>query len=174
MRKTYPLLPGLVLLAILVATPAGAIDLYGFGSYWDRSDVDGSWGGGLGLSLPLLTEHLRLDGRVYRFKDSDIGPGDGLSLTPVDLGVQVHFMPSASVDPYLLGGLSYIFADADRLDVDSSFGGYLGAGMDFDLGIPLFRVFGEALYRFSEINNPFGDDIDVGGFTGNVGLKFHF
>ncbi len=151
-----------------------AIDLYGFASYWDKNDVDGSWGAGLGLSLPLFTEHLRLDGRMYYFEDSDIGPGDDLTLTPFDLGLQVHFLPGAAADPYLLGGLSYIYADADRFDVDSSFGGYLGGGMELDPGIPLFRIFGEALYRFSSIDTDGHGDISVNGFTANVGLKFHF
>ncbi len=175
MKKFCSWSAGAVLLVLLSVPPAMAFDLYGFASYWDKNDVDGSWGAGLGLSLPLITDHLRLDGRVYHFEDSDFGPGDNLTLTPFDLGLQVHVLPDASLDPYLLAGVSYIYADADRFDVDSSFGGYLGAGLDLDVGIPLFRLFGEALYRFSSIDtNSGGGDIDINGFTANVGLKFHF
>ncbi len=173
--KRFCLWPaGIALLVLISVQPAMAIDLYGFASYWDKNDADGSWGAGLGISLPLITERLRLDGRVYHFKDSDFGPGDNLTLTPFDLGLQVHVLPDTPVDPYLLAGLSYIYADADRFDVDSSFGGYLGAGLDLDVGIPLFRLFGEALYRFSSIDTNGGGDIDINGFTANVGLKFHF
>jgi hypothetical protein len=43
-----------------------------------------------------------------------------------------------------------------------------------NLGTSLFKVFGEVLYRISDLDNARGEDVDVGGFTGNVGLKFHF
>ena len=72
--KTIKLLPlCLLFLVLFCSSKSFAIDLYGFGSYWDQNDTDGTWGGGIGLSLPLFTEHLRLDGRVYLFEDNDIG-----------------------------------------------------------------------------------------------------
>jgi len=156
-----------------VVPPAFSIDVYGFGSYWDRNDVDGAWGGGVGVSLPLLIDYLRLDGRVYFFEDSDFGPDDELTLLPVDLGLQVHVFPDSSIDPYLLAGFSYLYADADKVDVDSKFGAYLGAGVDMELSIPFFKVFAEAIYRFNEIDSALGNDPDVSGFTGNIGLKFN-
>ncbi len=171
-KPTVKILP-LFLGVLLLASTAQAIDLYGYGSYWDKKDAEGTWGAGLGLSLPLFTEHLRLDGRMYFFEDSDVDR-DKLTLTPFDLGLQVHILPNSSVDPYVLGGVSYIYANADRWDVDSSFGGYVGGGLDIELGIPLFKLFGEGLYRFSTVDRAFGGDVDVSGFTGNVGLKFHF
>jgi len=157
-----------------MAVPAFAIDLYGFGSYWDRDDVEGAWGGGVGVSLPLLIDFLRLDGRIYFFENSEFGQDDELTLIPVDLGLQVHVLPDSPMDPYLLGGISFLYADADSIDVDSTFGAYLGAGVDFDLSIPFFKVFAEAIYRFNEIDSAWGDDPDVSGLTGNVGLKFNF
>jgi hypothetical protein len=42
------------------------------------------------------------------------------------------------------------------------------------LGIPFVKIFGEVLYRANKIDKNFGEDIDVSGFTGNIGLKFHF
>jgi hypothetical protein len=172
LHKILPLALGLV----MTATSASAIDLYAFGSYWDQNDADdGVWGGGLGLSLSLFTDLLRLDGRVYGFEDSDVGLiGDKVTITPFDLGLQIHLLPNAAVDPYALGGVSYIYADGDRFDVDSSFGGYVGAGLDINLGIPLFKLFGEGIYRFSTLDRDLGGDLDMDGFTGNVGLKFHF
>jgi hypothetical protein len=154
--------------------PVFAIDLYGFGSYWDRDDVEGAWGGGVGASLPLLIDYLRLDGRIYFFENSKLGPDDELTLMPVDLGLQVHILPDRSIDPYLLGGISYLYADADKIDVDSKFGAYLGAGVDVELNIPFFKIFAEAMYRFNEIDSVLADDPDVSGFTGNIGLKFNF
>ena len=164
----------LFLLVVVSSAPVQAIDLYGFGSYWDRDEVEGAWGGGVGLSLPLLIDYLRLDGRVYFFENSKIGPDDELTLLPVDFGLQVHVLPDSSIDPYLLGGISYLYADADKIDVDSKFGAYLGAGLDVELSIPFFKIFAEAIYRFNEIDSALADDPDVSGFTGNIGLKFNF
>ncbi len=174
MKKIKIFSLSLVLLISLSGSSAFAIDLYGFGSYWDQKDSDGVWGGGLGLSLPLFTEHLRLDGRAYGFENNDIGRDGDLTLTPFDLGLQVHILPSASVDPYLLGGVSYIYVDSDRFDIDSKVSGYVGLGLDVNLGIPLIKLFGEAIYRAAELDRKIGEDIDASGFTGNVGLKLHF
>jgi len=174
MKKITILSLCLLLLVVLVSSRAFAIDLYGFGSYWDQDDTDGTWGGGIGLSLPLFTEHLRLDGRAYLFEDNKIGHDGDLSITPFDLGLQVHILPSATVDPYILGGVSYIYVDSDRFEVDSTVSGYLGLGLDVDLGIPLVKLFGEALYRAADLDRNFGENIDASGFTGNVGIKLHF
>ena len=161
----------LLLFVLLSGSRAMAIDLYGFGSYWDKEDAEGTWGGGIGISLPFITERLRIDGRAYFFEDSNLGHAD-LSVTTFDLGLQVHILPNATLDPYLLGGISYIYADSDRIDVDSSFGGYLGFGLDCELGAPLIKIFGEILYRASELESSF-DDINVSGITTNIGLKIH-
>jgi len=158
---------------LFYSSQAMAIDLYGFGSYWDTKDTDGTWGGGVGLSLPFITERLRIDGRAYFFEDSEVGSDGGLTLTPLDLGLQVHILPNATLDPYVLGGISYIYADADRIDVDSSFGAYLGLGLDWEIGLPIFKLFGEVIYRASELDGDYGGDVDVSGFTGNIGLKIH-
>jgi len=165
---------GLSVYLIFGCSHAMAIDLYGFGSYWDKEDADGSWGAGLGLSLPLFTEHLRLDGRAYFFEDSDDRNGDSLSLTPLDLGLQVHLLPSSKFDPYVLGGVSYIYSDADKIDFDSGFGGYVGGGADWAILSSAVKLFGEVVYRFSELEQDSGSDIDISGLTANVGLKFHF
>jgi len=53
-------------------------------------------------------------------------------------------------------------------------GGYVGFGLDWKIGKSIVILFAEALYRFAEIDTNLGDDIDVSGFTGNVGVKLHF
>ena len=163
-----------LLLLITITTPAAALDLYGFGSYWDKNDVEGSWGAGLGASLPLFIDFIRLDGRIYFFENSDLDTDDSLTLVPVDLGLQAHLFPDADIDPYGLAGISFLYADADKIDVDSTFGAYVGAGIDVKLGFPFFKLFGEVIYRFSDIDTALRDDVDVSGFTANVGLKFNF
>jgi hypothetical protein len=154
---------------------ATAIDLYGYGSYWGKQDADGSWGAGIGLALPLFTEHLRLDGRAHLFSDSDAGiVYENVTLIPFDLGLQVHILPYGKWDPYLLGGVSYIYVDnSSEVDLDSKFSGYVGAGLDISLGTSMVKLFGEAIYRFAELDGILEDNLDVGGFTGNIGIKIH-
>jgi hypothetical protein len=169
-------IPGLIAagcLALSAGTPARALDLYGFGSYWDRGDAEGTWGAGIGLGLPLFTDHLRLDGRIYLAEDSDLDRDDELTLVPVDLGLQLHLMPDGFFDPYAVGGVSFIYADAEHHDVDSSWGGYLGGGVEWEL-LGLFQLFGEVVYRFQELEGGRGDQIDVSGYTGNVGVRLSF
>ncbi len=160
---------------LLCSSNASAIDLYGYGSYWSKQDADGSWGAGVGLAIPLFTEHLRLDGRAHFFSDSDTGiVYENVTMVPFDLGLQLHILPYGNVDPYLLGGVSYIYVDnSSEVDLDSKFSGYIGAGLDVPLGTRSIKFFGEALYRFAELDGILEENIDVGGFTGNVGIKFH-
>lgn len=167
---------GLLISILFYGSNASAIDLYGYGSYWGKQDADGSWGAGVGIALPLFTEHLRLDGRAHFFSDSDAGIiYENVTLIPFDLGLQVHILPYSKVDPYLLGGVSYIYVDnSSRVDLDSRFSGYIGAGLDVSLGTRLVKLFGEAIYRFAELDGILEETIDVGGFTGNVGIKIHF
>ena len=114
-----------------------------------------------------------MDGRAYFFQNSDLGT-DELKLMPFDLGLQVHILQDGTLDPYLLGGVSYVYADADLIDVDSNISGYIGAGLDWTLGDTFFKIFGEVLYRANKIETNFSEDIDVSGVTGNIGLKLHF
>lgn len=167
---------GLLISILFCGSNATAIDLYGYGSYWGKQDADGSWGAGVGLAIPLFTEHLRLDGRAHFFSDSDAGIiYKNVTLIPFDLGLQVHILPYGKVDPYVLGGVSYIYVDnSSEVDLDSRFSGYIGAGLDVSLGTSLVKLFGEAIYRFAELDGLLEESIDVGGFTGNVGLKIHF
>lgn len=174
MKKIFgQLLIGAGCAMLLAGSPALAIDLYGFGTYWDKGDADGKAGFGIGLSMPLLTDHLRLDGRAYFIEDSSLGNNDDLTMIPFDLGVQVHLMPDAALNPYAMGGVSYIYADADRTDVDSSFGAYLGGGLEW-APFPIIKLFGEVVFRFQELDGDRGEDIDVSGMTSNAGIKLYF
>lgn len=167
---------GLLLSIFCWGSQASAIDLYGYGSYWGKQDADGSWGAGIGLAIPLFTEHLRLDGRAHFFSDSDSGIiYEDVTTIPFDLGLQLHILPYGKIDPYLLGGVSYIYVDTSSdADLDSKFSGYVGVGLDVPLGTSMVKFFGEAIYRFAELDGILDEKIDVGGFTGNIGLKLHF
>ncbi len=56
MKKAKMLILCLGFIVLFAGSQAMAVDLYGFGSYWDKEDVEGTWGGGLGLSLGLFTD----------------------------------------------------------------------------------------------------------------------
>lgn len=153
-----------------------AIDIYGFASYWDKEDADGTLGLGIGVSLPIFVDYLRLDGRAHYFEDSDVDQGGGsVTMNPFDLGLQVHFFPSNPVDLYLLGGVSYVYVDSPEWsDIESDLGAYIGAGLDVELGSSIFKLFGEALYRYTELDGALDNETDVSGFTINAGIKLHF
>jgi len=172
-KTTIRLLLGAGWVLLFAGSPAKAIDLYGFGSYWDKGDAEGQWGYGLGLSVPLFTDHVRLDGRVYFYDDSTLSDNDELTLIPFDLGVQVHLLPDATFNPYALAGVSYVYADADRRDVDSSLGGYLGGGLEWS-PLTMIKLYGELVYRFQELDGGRAGDLDLDGISGNAGVKFTF
>ncbi len=172
MNKMKTLFATLLLCLLCYSSQAAAIDLYGFGSYWDQGDADGTWGAGVGISLPIIIDNIRLDGRAHYFGDSD-WETDSVKVIPFDFGAQIHLLTEAQVDPYVLGGVSYNYVDSERLDIDSEFGGYLGAGVDIELGSSFIKLFGEFLYRFSDLEDVSGEDIDASGITANIGLKFH-
>lgn len=173
MKRLKIIFIGLLLSFSCCSSQALAVDVYGFGSYWDKGSFDGSGGAGIGVSLPFIVDALRIDGRAHYFADSDYGRGD-ITVTPFDLGVQLHMMPESTFDPYVLGGISYNYIDSKHISIDSTFGGYLGAGLDLELGTSLFKIFGEVMYRFSDIENIDGHNLDASGMSANVGLKFHF
>ncbi len=174
MRKLKTLLLTVIVTGIFCCSNAQAVDLYLFGSYWDKDEADGAGGGGVGIALPLFTEYLLLDARAYVFADSDMDEFESVSMVPLDLGLQFHFIPNGTVDPYLLGGLTYIYVDDNKDILDSNVSGYVGAGIDIPLGTSVFNIFGEAMYRFAELDGLGDRDYDVGGFSGNAGIKFHF
>lgn len=173
LKPARSLFLSILFLVLFYSSQALAFDVYGFGSYWDKQDVDGNSGLGLGLSIGLFTDYLRLDGRVYFYDNSDLGTGE-LKLMPIDFGLQAHLLPDGAFDPYFLAGISYVYADADRIEVNSNSSTYIGAGLDWRLGESPLKIFGEALYRANKIETGSGEDIDISGFTGNIGLKLHF
>ena len=172
MKKLKIILCATLLALLCSTTQAQALEVYGFGSYWNRQNLGDAGGGGIGINIPVIIDPIRLDGRVYYFENGDFH-NDKVDIIPVDLGLQIHIIPKARLDPYALGGISYNFVNSDKLDLDSGFGGYLGAGLNIRLDSSnMFSIFVEGLYRYSDIN---GDtdwgDLDASGFTANVGLK---
>ncbi|NBW41836.1 porin family protein [bacterium] len=150
------------------------LDLYIMGSMWEPSDTERTFGYGAGVSLPMITDYLRLDGRVYFFEENDQDNDESFELIPVDLGLQIHLEPDNDFNPYLLAGISYMLVDGEQVDIDDDFGGYFGAGLEYGLN-KTFRLFGEAQYRIAELGSErtLFDDVNVSGFAANFGFKIH-
>jgi len=157
----------------LFNSTAQAFELYGFASYWDKGDIDGKAGFGIGLGVPIFDDNIRFDSRIHFIKDSTFDGNDELTLIPFDVGLQAHLMPGMGLDPYALAGVSFIYADADRSDVDSSFGGYLGGGVTWT-PFHIASFFGEAVYRFHELSGSRGSHINLSGMSLNIGVRFFF
>lgn len=156
-------------------TPATALELYACGSYWDGEDSDGVMGAGLGASIPLLIDHLRLDGRAYFFDKAEFDRSDRLELAPIDLGLQLHLFPDGTWDPYVLGGVSFIYADAREAPSDYAWGSYGGVGLELRW-LEHLPIFAEFMYRSADVDLDWFhyDSVDVSGWNANFGLKIQF
>lgn len=165
----------LVLIGVMVSwvSPTLAFDLSGFVSYWDAKQVESTYGYGVALGVPLFSEHLRLDGRISVLEESRLGPHDHAQLMPIDLGVRAHVWPGNDLDPYALAGISFVYAETDQASVHSSFGTYIGGGINWSPW-PVISLFGELTYRYQELSRNGGEDIDLSGLIGNAGMRFSF
>ena len=169
-----------ILSSVLWASPVYAIDIFGAGSYWQLEDADGVWGAGVGIAIPVFTPHVRIEARTYLFDNTEIDDDndDELDILPIDVGMQLHLFPNGPLDPYVVSGASFLYADTDseRIDVDSNVGAYAGGGLQLRV-TSFLSVYAEALYRMADVDvdgiiNK--DEVDISGVTGNIGAKLTF
>jgi len=194
MRKAL----GVTLLLLVTASAAKAADFKLYGSYWNTSDADDTFGGGLGISFPLGSTPLALsfagtyyqelsDEPVSNLFDPDEGvfKEESLEVLPVDAGLQYNFTPNGPFNAWIEGGFSYFFIDTTRagFDVDDETGWHASVGSRF--GSPGgANFFAEALYRSTEatVRRADRDDVDVDedvaidldGFAVNAGILWTF
>lgn len=189
---------GITLALCLWASLAGATDFKLYGSYWDTTDVEDAFGGGLGISFPLGGSPLSLsfagtyyqeltDEPVSNLFDDDEGvfQDEGLEVLPVDAGLQFNFQPNGPFDVWIGGGVSYFFIDTTRsgLDVDDETGWHASVGSRFGSREGA-NFFAEALYRSTEatVRRADRDDvevdedvaIDLDGISVNAGILWTF
>jgi len=195
MRKAL----GIALLLLVTASAAKAADFKLYGSYWNTSDADDTFGGGLGFSFPLGSTPLSLsfagtyyqelsDEPVSNLFDPDEGVfrEESLEVLPVDAGLQFNFTPNGPFNAWIEGGFSYFFIDTTRegIDVDDETGWHASIGSRFGSRQGA-NFFAEALYRSTEatlhrnrVNNDVNlrDEvaIDLDGFAVNAGLLWHW
>lgn len=162
------------LILIFSSTTLLAQDIYVGASYWDMDDAEEVVGGHVGVSLPFLLPGFKLDAKIFFFEDTEID-SENIELLPVDVGAQFHLFEDQDFHPYILAGVSFIYADADDIDLDSTLGAYAGGGLEYKLG--LLRIYAEVMYRIAEVDkdtNVLEDDLDLNGLLGNAGLKVRF
>ncbi|MEM7050704.1 MAG: outer membrane beta-barrel protein [Acidobacteriota bacterium] len=195
MKKTAIWILTAALGAALWASPAQAGNVALYGSYWDTEDTGENIGGGARLGL-MSVGSLEFEARVSFYEEAtddlfdrildgeDPRTGNGIQVTPVELGVRFNLGRPIGFRPYIGAGASYYVLDADTGDVDDE-GGYYGL-FGFELGDQSgLRFFAEAMYRTVEATVEFDRDdfpditidedqfdIDLGGVAINAGVTW--
>ena len=157
------------------AATAQAIDIGVNASYWDTEDADATWGVGGKIGMPFFIERIHLEVRAYQFKEEEVALFGDVDIIPLDLGLAFYITQEESVNPYIVGGISYNFVDASEIGLDDDYGYYIGGGLEVPLGEG-FALTGEAIFRAAEFDSKAGLDesFDTTGTTMNVGLRFRF
>jgi hypothetical protein len=180
------------------ATAAHAVDFKLYGSYWNTTDVDDTFGGGIGVSIPLGATPLSLslagtyyqelsDDPVSNLFDDDEGvfQDEGLEVLPLEAGLQFNLAPRGAFNAWLEWGFTYFLLDTTRsgFNVDDETGWHASLGSRFGSRQGA-NFFAEVLYRSTEAtlrreNNDNVDlrdevAIDLDGFSANVGLLWHW
>jgi len=160
-------------LSVVDVNSAQGIDLGVNASYWDTKDGDATWGFGGKVAMPFLIDRLHIEGRVYEFEEDNVEFFGEVDIIPIDLGLAFYFTTDQTVNPYVLGGISYNFVDTSNIGLDNDFGYYVGAGLEVPLGEG-FALTGEVLFRAAEFDSEAGLDesFDTTGTTMNFGLRF--
>jgi hypothetical protein len=199
MKKIFGFI--LVLAVLASASPALAQGFEVFGSYWDTSDVEDTFGGGVALGIPFGESGfgLKLRGTYYQeltdepldnlFDDDEaFFQEESLEVLPVDVGLSYTFARGEVFSPTIAAGASYFFIDTTRegFDVDDETGYFVSLGTQIGQreGVNFFV---EGLYRSTEStfrrNRLDGDDetdldeevaIDLDGFAVNAGIAWRW
>lgn len=194
MKKTL----GITLVLCLWASMSGATDFKLYGSYWNTSDVEDAFGGGIGFSFPLGSSPLSIgvagtyyqeltDDPVDALFDDDEGvfEEESLEVLPFDAGLYYNFQQNGPFNVWLGGGFSYFLIDTTRegIDVDDETGFHVAVGSRFG-DREGANFFAEALYRSTEAtlrrdrrdNVDLRDEvaIDLDGISVNAGILWTF
>lgn len=178
-------------LALLTAAPSWASGIGVGMAHWDTEDA----GSDEGISVRIgfdMTEAVAIELRASFFDGFGQIANNSLTrleATPVDLGLSYRFNRDADMQPYLGGGMSFVFANAlfdggqvplaGGPEVNDEVGFYLVAGLDVAV-TELFGVYGEALLRQAKLNvtgNGLGfQDFqsDFAGPAASIGVLLHW
>jgi hypothetical protein len=166
----------------LVFLSAGALHAEGlgiFGSLWDPSDGDETFGAGVRARGGAGLIYFEVRGTYFQDITDDQGLiSNDLQVVPVDLGLGLQMRPNESIEIYGGGGGTYYFMDSEYGNVDDEVGYYLQAGVELGVseGVGLFA---EAVWRHVEGSVDNGSQledskIDLKGMAINIGLVFNW
>ena len=173
-----------------------------YANYWGVKDATNeAFGPGLSVGIPFvhdlafttpeMRDVLKLDLRVSWFSDVNASPNVDLNLVPLDLGLSYHYIQCDMLDLSVLGGISYVFANAntdfpnDDIDVniDGTVGGYVGIGAGIDLAENI-AFFSNVYFRFAHHdldikekhlgNYELDDKFNADGLNVDMGLAYKF
>lgn len=201
MKKAVGVLFLILACATSPAAMASGFEL--FGSYWETSDVDETFGGGIGVGIPFGETGLGLHARATYYQeltdepleglfdpdeDEDFFAEESLEVLPIDVGLRYEFAPRGAFSPWIGAGGSYFLIDTTRegVDVDDETGFHVSLGSRFGDSEGT-NFFAEALYRSTEATlirreRPGDDDIDLedevaidlDGVAINAGIVWRF
>lgn len=174
MKRVLIVLIGVFLAGAAVADNNG----WGFfGSYWDPSDGDSTFGPGTRLTIEMFPQAM-LDIRLSYFNDLlDDDAGD-LEAIPLDVGLTVDFLSSDNL--WLYGGVGVDSYFLDGYGADDEIGFHALGGVDITIkdsgnnyGAVQAGLFAEVMYRDVDINTSIGD-LDLSGVDANAGLMIRW
>lgn len=190
---------GALAVILVCAAPAAMAQSFQlYGSYWDTSDVDETFGGGVGFGIPFGETGLGLhiNGTYYQelsndpldniFDDDEgVFEDESLEVLPVDVGLHYEFAPGGTFSPWIGAGFSYFLLDStfEGVDVDDETGFHVSLGSRFGASEST-NFFVEAIYRSTEATlvREIDDDIDLreevaidlDGIGVNAGIMWRF
>jgi hypothetical protein len=184
--KRFSCLMVVALMCACVTLPASAESNYAlFLQYYDGSDTESSFGGGLKADWLIGESAWGVETRLTYMGDLgvDTAPyeeivGDlDLMALPVDLGLNYHFMENKNL--WLGAGLTYAFLDVNNGSVDDEWGWYGTLG--YQTGEPggNWSFFAEAVYRQIQGDVNTGFDLDtfdtsLNGLGLGAGIAYRF
>ena len=141
-------------MCVCATLPASAESNYAlFLQYYDGSDTESSFGGGLKADWLIGETPWGLEARLTYMGDLGIdtapyqdvvGDLDVMAL-PIDMGLNYHFLENNNM--WLGAGITYAFLDVNNGDVDDVWGWYAALGYQTgEPGAP-WAFFAEAVYR---------------------------
>ena len=187
-------------LSVVCAAPAAMAQQFElYGSYWDTSDLDETFGGGVGFGFPFGESGLGLhvngtyyqelsDDPVDNLFDDDEGvfEDESVEVLPIDVGLRYEFDTAGAFSPWIGGGFSYFMIDTtfEGVDVNDETGFHVSLGSRFGASEST-NFFVEGVYRSTEatlVRNRRDNDIDVrdevaidlDGIAVNAGVMWRF